>query len=128
MQLATGVWLHEQGTRREWIEIAVPRSEMREQRRKLRDYFFDFYVHYRRLWSLEQRIGDTAVRDEPPRNPVIGEQGYILGAAQSANGLLVVSLLKERLVGGDRRTRQRLISHGGELAFRSRFKLTQEEE
>jgi hypothetical protein len=106
----------------------VPRSEMKQHRGKLRDYFFYFYVHYHRLWALEEKISDHTVRKEPARNPLIGEQGYILGAAQSANSLLVFGLLKERLVSGDRRTRLRLISHAGELALRGRFKLTAEGE
>jgi hypothetical protein len=125
-EVAPGVWLHEIGTKDEWIELLLPRAQLAFWRQQHRDNVLYFYNEYRSKWKWDRAVSDRAVRGEIAPNRSMKEQDYIIGASQTANGFMVVEILKERTDGQGSRRRLRIIERGCQLAIRGRFKLTDE--
>lgn len=125
-EVAPGVWLHEIGTKDEWIEILLSPCEMELWRERHRDNVLYFYNEYRNRWQWDRGVSDRAVRGEVARVRPMRVQDYIIGASETANGFMVVEILKERMDGEERRKRLRIIDRGCRLALRGRFQLTTE--
>jgi hypothetical protein len=90
-EIAPGVWLRQQRTKHEYIEILIPPSDVATLTRQRRDRIASSFSLAHLLWNSGPT--DTTVRDEILPLPEWDDVDGLVAAAAAAN----IRILEERL-------------------------------